>query len=220
MQNDFYNLDYDRLNEIIKNSTNSTPVRNTRRKKRKPKGIKNLAKKAIVFVAIGASLTAGGYIMGNTLTEISKAEDIRDTVNNVVVENTNIYGYNFNEDRPYWDYNLESIASGILNENKEYDIDTRIYGCYNELNEYKKEEHMDYIFNVMSNMIESNPGRYTEDEIKACCHESFDEYLKSKNISLEEYTEIMEKVLRAYAKENAEQEQLDNLLDELKGGSR
>ena len=61
---------------------------------------------------------------------------------------------------------------------------------------------------------------YTEEEIKACLHSSFDEYLESKNITLEDYNKLMEKVIKAYVKEDKSQEEINNLLGELNGGSR
>ena len=49
---------------------------------------------------------------------------------------------------------------------------------------------------------------YTEEEIKACLHSSFDEYLESKNITLEDYNKLMEKVIKAYVKEDKSQEEI------------
>ncbi len=45
-----FNMDgtkkYDRIDSVVRKSTNCTPTRNTRRKKQKPKGINELAKKS------------------------------------------------------------------------------------------------------------------------------------------------------------------------------
>ena len=211
---------YDRIDSVVRNSTSCTPVRNSRRKKQKPKGMNNLAKKAIIFVALGAGIVIGAHELSDAVDTYKKDLDVRKTISSVVGENTHTFGYNTNEQRPYWDYDIYNIACDFLNKNKEYDIDTRIYGCYSDLNEYKKEEHMDEIFAKMSMLIGNNPENYTEDEIKACLHSSFSEYLDSKNITLEDYNKLMSKVIRAYAKEDKQEEEIAELLGELNGGAR
>lgn len=220
----FFNSDgtkkYDRIDNVVVKSTNCTPVKNTRKKKQKPKGMSALAKKAIIFVALGAGIVIGSHELDDSIDTYKKDLDVRKTISSVVGENTHTFGYNANEKRPYWYYDVDKIAESVLNENKEYDIDTRIYGSYSELNEYKKEEHMDQIFVEMSKLIGSNPEKYTEEEIKACLHGSFSEYLDSKNITLEDYTKLMDKVIRAYAKEDKQEEEITQLLGELNGGAR
>ena len=109
---------------------------------------------------------------------------------------------------------------------KEYDIDTRIYGCFRALNEYEKESYMNELFSKMSRIIASNPASYSEDEIKSALHSSFQDYLDSKNITLEEYEELMDKIIKAYAKEDKSEEEVASLLSKLNdagtrdGGSR
>ena len=219
-----FNMDgtkkYDRIDSVVRKSTNCTPTRNTRRKKQKPKEINELAKKAIIFVTLGAGLIVGANAVKDASTTFTKTQEVRKTIGSVVMDNTGYYGYNPNEERPYWDYNTYNMAEDILDKNKEYDIDTRIYGCYSNLNEYKKTEFMDEIFRNMSRLIGDSPEKYTEEEIKACLHSSFDEYLESKNITLEDYNKLMEKVIKAYVKEDKSQEEINNLLGELNGGSR
>ena len=67
---------------------------------------------------------------------------------------------------------------------------------------------------------------YSEDEIKSALHSSFQDYLDSKNITLEEYEELMDKVIKAYAKEDKSEEEVASLLSKLNdagtrdGGSR
>ena len=112
---------------------------------------------------------------------------------------------------------MNKMASDVLNNNKEYDIDTRIYGCFRALNEYDKTEHMNELFSKMSRLIADEPGEYTEDEIKSALHSSFQEYLDSKSITLDEYETIMEKVIKEYAKEDISQEKINDLLDQLNG---
>ena len=211
---------YDRIDNIVRKSTNCTPTRNIRRKKQKPKGINELAKKAIIFVSLGAGLIVGANAFKDGIDNLNKTQEVRNTIGSSVSENTEYFGYNPNEERPYWDYNTHNMAEDILDKNKEFDIDTRIYGCYSNLNEYKKNEFMDEIFRNMSRLIGDSPEKYTEEEIKACLHSSFDEYLESKNITLEDYTKLMEKVIKAYVKEDKSQKEINNLLKELNGGSR
>ena len=121
---------------------------------------------------------------------------------------------------------MDNVASEVLNTNKEYDIDTRIYGCFRALNEYEKESYMNELFSKMSRIIASNPASYSEDEIKSALHSSFQDYLDSKNITLEEYEELMDKVIKAYAKEDKSEEEVASLLSKLNdastrdGGSR
>ena len=148
------------------------------------------------------------------------ANEIKNIIGGVERDSFRSNGYNYSEKRTDWWYDIEQMANGVLNENKEYDIDTRIYGCYSRLNEYKKDEFMDAVFKEMSKLIGSTPDAYTDEEIKACLHSSFKEYLDSKGISLEDYTKLMENVIRAYASEDRSQEEIASLLGELNGGSR
>lgn len=209
-----------RVNKVIDKSTKCRPVKNIKKSRQKPRGTSDLAKKAIIFIALGAGLTIGAHEF-KTQADIYKGTlDVKGDIGTSVTSNTEYYGYNKNEEKPYWDYDTENIAKDILNENKEYDIDTRIYGCYTHLNEYQKEEFMDGIFKKMSKLISEAPENYNEDEIKSCLHSSFSEYLDSKGVTLEDYSKIMEKVIRAYAKEEINEEEISNLLGELNGGSR
>lgn len=85
------------------------------------------------------------------------------------------------------------------------------------LNEYDKTEHMNELFSKMSRLIADEPEKYTEDEIRSALHSSFQEYLDSKSITLDEYETIMEKVIKEYAKEDISQEKINDLLDQLNG---
>lgn len=209
-----------RFDDVVYKSTDVSPTKNTRSSRQKPRGTKNLAQKAIVFVALGAGLVMGAHEFKEAMETSKGSFAIKGELGNVVSQNTNTYGFNASAQSPYWDYDLPNIAKDVLDNNKEYDIDTRIYGCYSRLNEYKKDEFMDAVFKEMSKLIGSTPDAYTDEEIKACLHSSFKEYLDSKGISLEDYTKLMEDVIRAYASEDRSQEEIASLLGELNGGSR
>lgn len=206
-----------RDDEAYRLSVERPPVKNTRSKKRKPSGIKGIGKKIIIMVALGAGLTVGIHELKQAMEVGENANEIKDTLATVVSANTSVDGYNHAEQRPYWWYDMNQMASGVLNNNKEYDIDTRIYGCFRALNEYDKTAHMNELFSKMSRLIADEPGKYTEDEIRSALHSSFQEYLDSKSITLDEYESIMEKVIKEYAKEDISQEKINDLLGQLNG---
>lgn len=201
-------------------STNKKPVRYKTRQKQKPKGIKSITRKAILLIALSSSLVVGGSVLKNQ-AELSSAKwDIDKNLGSVVRENTNYFGYNENEQRQYWDYDIMDISSDILNKNQEYDIDTRIYGAYKSLNEYRKDEFMNELFQSLQSITQSNPDKFTEDVINACNHSSLNDYLESKGITLDEYQNIMDDILRAYAKDTLNEEEITELLQKLNGGAR
>lgn len=206
-----------RDDEAYRLSVERPPVKNTRSKKRKPAGIKDIGKKIIIMVALGAGLTVGIHELKQAMEVGENANEIKDALATAVSQNTSVDGYNHTEQRPYWWYDMNKMASDVLNNNKEYDIDTRIYGCFRALNEYDKTEHMNELFSKMSRLIADEPGEYTEDEIRSALHSSFQEYLDSKSITLDEYETIMEKVIKEYAKEDISQEKINDLLDQLNG---
>ena len=207
-------------------SVNRPMVKNRRTKKKKAMGIKEIATKTIILVALSAGLTVGIHELHEAMEVGENAKENKNELGASVTENTEIAGYNKNEQRPYWWYQMDNVASDVLNSNKEYDIDTRIYGCFRALNEYEKESYMNELFSKMSRIIASNPASYSEDEIKSALHSSFQDYLDSKNITLEEYEELMDKVIKAYAKEDKSEEEVASLLSKLNdagtrdGGSR
>lgn len=200
-------------------SVNRPIVKNKRSVKRKPKGVKDLAKKAIVLVALASGLTVGIHELKSAMDIGEGAMDIKNELATVVRDNTVTSGYNGNEQRPYWWYNMSDIASDVLN-NKDYDIDTRIYGCFKALNEYKKDEFMDELFHNMSRIVGDNPEAFSSDEVKSALHSSFQDYLDSKNVSLEDYQSIMENVIKAYAKEDISMDEVNSLLCQLNGDGR
>lgn len=207
-----------RDDEAYRLSVERPPVKNLRNKKRKPAGIKDIGKKIIIMVALGAGLTVGIHELKQAMEVGENANEIKDALATAVSQNTSVDGYNHAEQRPYWWYDMNKMASDVLNNNnKEYDIDTRIYGCFRALNEYDKTEHMNELFSKMSRLIADEPEEYTEDEIRSALHSSFQEYLDSKSITLDEYETIMEKVIKEYAKEDISQEKINDLLDQLNG---
>ncbi len=213
----------ERYRKIIEQSTKGRPTSYKKRRKRKPQGITDLAKKAIIFVVIGAGLTAGSGALKNAYNTLENQDQVMYDITFDVTSNTNFYAYNHEQGALNWNYDLDDIANNVLKKdalNAKYDVDTRIYGCYLGLNEYKKEEFMDKIFKKMCNMVESKPELFSEDEINACLHSTFQEYLDSKNLTLEEYKHLMDKVIKAYAKESVEKSEVNELLGNLNGGSR
>lgn len=202
-------------------SVNRPKVRNKRRTIQKTKGVKSLAEKAILFVALGSLLTVGANSIKNTQELNAEVKRIETELGESATANKEYGGFNEQAGEYYWWYDVGGASKDILDNNKNYDIDTRIYGCYNKLGDYDKIEHMDKIFQNMSTLIANDPSKYTEDEIKACMHNSFQDYLDSKSISLSDYESLMNKVLIAYAKGNVNMDEVNELLSELnQGGAR
>lgn len=202
-------------------SVNRPKVRNKRRTIQKTKGVKTLAEKAILFVALGSLLTVGAKSIKNTQELNAEVKRIETELGESATANKEYGGFNEQVGEYYWWYDVGGASKDILDNNKNYDIDTRIYGCYNKLGDYDKIEHMDKIFQNMSTLIANDPSKYTEDEIKACMHNSFQDYLDSKSISLSDYESLMNKVLIAYAKGNVNMDEVNELLSELnQGGAR
>ena len=113
-----------RDDEAYNLSVGRPPVKNTRSKKRKPSGIKDIGKKIIIMVALGAGLTVGIHELKQAMDIGENANEIKDTLATVVSANISVDGYNHAEQRPYWWYDMNQMASDVLNNNKEYDIDT------------------------------------------------------------------------------------------------
>lgn len=202
-------------------SVNRPKVRNKRRTIQKTKGVKTLAEKAILFVALGSLLTVGANSIKNTQELNAEVKRIETELGESATANKEYGGFNEQAGEYYWWYDVGGVSKDILDNNKNYDIDTRIYGCYNKLGDYDKIEHMDKIFQNMSTLIANDPSKYTEEEIKACMHNSFQDYLDSKSISLSDYESLMNKVLIAYAKGNVNMDEVNELLSELnQGGAR
>ena len=110
------------------------------------------------------------------------------------------------------------VAKDILEKNKELDIDTRIYGAYNQLNEHEKDYNMDLIMQELQKLVTSTPLEYTEDEVRACNHSSFDDYLVSLGMDKDEYLSYMREVKLAYSQNDLTK--VEELLTQLTGGGR
>ena len=119
---------------------------------------------------------------------------------------------------PLWDLDAKGAAEETLNSNKEYDIDTRIYGTYTNLKEFERNEFMDEIMRELQRIVQENPLDYSEDEVRACNHATFDDYLASLNMDKEEYLDKMREIKVAYGRNDLEA--VSELLNELKGGAR
>lgn len=210
------NKEEENPNKSVEEMSIKTPiVKYNKRKKRKPKGIKDIAVKIIILSGISAGLILGIHEL-NTAMQIGKnASEIKNIIGGVERDSFRSNGYNYSEKRTDWWYDIEQMANGVLNENKEYDIDTRIFGVYNKMNEYNKNEHMDALFSRMSRIIAENPNGYTKEEIVSCLHSSFQEYLDSKGLNAEEYTDLMNKIIKAYAKDSIDEKELSGLLTNL-----
>lgn len=208
------------LANAFNNSYNKAPVKNIQTAKRKPLNFKVLAKKTILVVALGAGLKVGVPAVKDFAKEKIAIEKTLDTTT------TQFVGYDSKTHQRTWDYkNLNESMSDVLNKNKEYDIDTRIYGFYEGLEAYHKDEYMDKLFNWLNQVVSSNTNNFTPEEINACCHETFQEYLDSKGLSKKDYITVMNKIINAYAYEGVAEDKVEDLLaklneNTLNGGAR
>ena len=162
-----------------------------------------------------AAITAIGILIGFTpkiVNEIKRqnfVSEVADEVTDNIIYNVNgTWDY-----RPTW-----IIAKGVLDTNKNIDIDTRIYSCYERLNPYKKNTYMNSIMAEMQKEVLRNPEKYSEAEINACNFATFDEYIMHYGLEKDEYLSLMQDVTKAYA--NNDLDRVSELLSGLKGGSR
>ena len=215
-----FNQEYPNIDEVVDKSTNCKAIKNKGKTKQKPSGVVKLARKTIVIVCIGASLAAGAYMTYDAGKTQFEGWNLKNELGTVVNENVYTSIADIGKIGNNWVYNIKDIANDTLNTHREYDIDTRIYGCYNQLAKYNQTEYMDQVFEEMNNLIHSNPGDYTQDELRACTFKTFDNYLSSKNLTLEEYKDIMNKLIRGYVKQNDAEEKVEGLKNQVNGGSR
>lgn len=193
-------------------------------KKEKSKGTKRRALKVISLLLTGAILGNLGinYLKGR-VAYTDKLEDLTSYASNYLSTNFDKSQYgeaiaNGNSADGYtWWYDIPQMAEGILNSTS-YDIDTRIYGCYNGMNEYNKLSHMNELFYYMQQSLAN--GEYPQDIINACNHSSFEEYLNSKGMTLEEYKDQMDKIVTLYGQAGEKTEEISELLAKLNGGTR
>lgn len=166
-------------------------------KKNKPNGYGKILTTTLLIIAIG--ITAKGLSDSKKNFEIK--QEISSELAMVVKDNTFYGDYNPTKGEFTWWYDTKRIAEDILNGDK-YDINLRIYGCYKNLNEYKKLDFMNEIFRNFQKLITENPNMYSDEVVASCNYSSFDKYLDSLGLSLEEYVKEMEKELKNIVKEH------------------
>lgn len=178
--------------------------------KKKPINYKAILCSAALLLAI----SFGAKYIGERRDTQEAYFQSNDILAQVVSDNTH-YGDYSGSERIWW-YDTEKMALDVL-DSSEYDIDTRIYGCYKNMKEYNKLTHMNSLFEEMQKIITANPDKYSEDIKAACSYETFQEYLDAKNLNLDDYQKLMDQVLVAYGKEDRNFEEIAALLNELNG---
>lgn len=215
-----------REDKIYQKSSNVPPVKNKRKKRQKPKGMIKIAAKAIIFIALTSTITVEVQQIPKVIQNNRNETSITNTIELPVKENIQTYGYNAEAKEAFWNIDSEgirNIADRILNENKEYDIDTRIYGAYKGLPQYEKETFMNRVFRQLSTKAAENAENLTDEELHACLFDTWQEYVESKFVGkdmtyeecLEEYLSTMRKVVKSYAKEDSLEESQDKKLQAL-----
>ncbi len=210
----------DIYDDAVKRSVTRSVVDYKKEKLEKPKGYKKIIISTAIILAMGFGLgVASTKVVGtyNTNRAVSKIEQ---EVDDPVVDNTQYGGYNPNTERPNWWYNIYDMASQVLETNLDYDIDTRIYGCYKAMKPYHKEEHMDKLLSCLNSLVHAEGSTYDEKTIEACSYTTFKDYLASKGLEEEEYQDLMQQILATYGRGNINNEELNELLQKLNGGSR
>ncbi len=183
--------------------------------KNKPK---DFLKKAIIGVVASITIIGIGNKLVKNANEYMDTLDFNTRISQSVIDNTYFPGSLQEDGKPAIAYNHEKVAQDILEENKELDIDTRIYGAYNQLNEHEKDYNMDLIMQELQKLVTSTPLEYTEAEVRACDHSSFSDYLASLGMDKEEYLSFMKEVKLAYSQNDTTKVQ--ELLTQLTGGGR
>ncbi len=205
-----------RLNEAIEASMNKKPIIDVRRKEKKPSKIPQILISSILLMAI--SFTAGIKVP-RAIEDTFAYHDARHEITQYAEDNYKTGPvYHVDRGEPDWWYEIDKMADDVLNKESIYDIDTRIYGCYVGLKEYKRLDHMNELFYHMQKIISSNPKGYSEEVIRACNYSTFQEYLEDKGLTLEEYKELMKEILTEYGKENRLDDKIASLLAQLNGG--
>lgn len=183
---------------------------------KKPKG--TLKKVIIGIVATGVIIGAGAKIIDST-NQYSDRLDFTTEISHHVRDNKYNTGTLQADGKPAYAYrSTDEIAEQTLNNNKDIDIDTRIYGTYTGLGDWNKDYWMDEIMENLQQIVTDNLLAYTEDEVKACNHSSFADYLASLGMEKDEYLDFMKDMTQAYA--NQDYEQVNELLAKLNGGGR
>lgn len=194
--NDRQNKRLNSYDDILKESMSDNIIPFTPVKKNKPAGYGKILTTTLLLIAIG--ITAKG--LSDSKKNFELKQEITSELAMVVKDNTFYGDYNPDKGEFTWWYDTKRIAQDILNGDK-YDIDFRIYGCYKNLNEYKKLDFMNEIFRNFQKLIAENPNMYSSEVIASCNFPSFDKYLDSLGLSLEEYVNEMEKNFKTIVKE-------------------
>lgn len=200
-------------NEAFNLSSSGAATRYKKTPRQKPNNFKKKA--ALIILAI--SLT---FNLSIPVTRAIKNKQIEQevvaTLNGPVQDNKH-NEYNAEKKRVDWWYDIEKVAEDVLKSNEEYDIDTRIYGAYANMNEYDRLTHMDQLFHSIQNIVSRNPNEFDEDVLKISEYPTFSSYLDAKGMTLEEYISFMKQVILAYGNYNKDSEEIQSLLDELNG---
>ena len=181
---------------------------------------RDFVKKAIIGIVATATVLG----VGSKMIDIAKDNVARNEFVNIVADHVNdnvVYTNTLSSDgNGYtWYYDdVRKIAQETLNENKDIDIDTRIYGTYLGLNDYQRDEYMDKIMHELQDIVTENPLDYTEEEVRACNHTNFTDYLASLGMEKDDYIRFMRDVTLAYGQNDIEKVQ--ELLTKLNGGGR
>ena len=204
-----------------RNEQRATRIRYQTTKKKKMKGF---AQNAILSIVAAATLIAAVRGISNEINKMNEHNDFLASISTEVKENTIYTDTRSQDNQGYtWYYdNLDDIADGVLNDNKEIDIDTRIYGTYASLKDYEKDEYMDKIMQILQSMVVANPEAYTADEIRACNNDSFASYLAQLGLDKGDYIDLMQNVTYAYSQNDTSkvEELLNKLTAGLNGGGR
>lgn len=195
--------------------------RESRRRKyqvRKQQRAKSIRNNAILGIVAAATIITAGKGISKQIDRIDASNDFISSITTEVAENikyTDTLNADGNGYTWYYD-DLDDIVDETLNENKEVDIDTRLYSTYTSLKEYQRNKYMDQIMRRLQNIVTTNPDAYTEDELRACNHATFDEYIAELGLNKEEYLDLMKDITFAYSQNNLEA--VDSLLSRLTVG--
>lgn len=216
---------YDRFKQQAIMSIGTYPVKrviNTKKEK-KEKGFKKILIITTALI-IGSSLIIGIPKAAQMYQDNQKynagVEQFADLENEALVFG-DYPGYG--TEVPWW-YDTTTAAQNILNE-KNYDIDSTIYGMFANLRDYNKYDHMDKIFEKLNSMVNMNPDMYDEETIRACTNPNFANYVLSLGFeNIEDYDSYMKNIFVLYGDESMDQAEkefkIKELLDGLKGGAR
>ena len=111
-----------------------------------------------------------------------------------------------------------SISDLKISDNIEKNPFTIIRAMLNVQLEHEKDYNMDLIMQELQKLVTSTPLEYTEDEVRACNHSSFDDYLASLGMNKDEYLSYMREVKLAYSQNDLTK--VEELLTQLTGGGR